>query len=89
MLELDPWKRIDRSYPFYQPEAIFEFDGFVAQSEEKPPESLLFSSDKIRNVQIISKWTDNSQVTYTVLVIQYENCIATAAISNNAFTIQC
>ena len=32
MIELDPWKRIDRKMEFNQPEAIFEFDGFVAKA---------------------------------------------------------
>ena len=50
MLELDPWKRIDRGVHFEQPEAFFEFGGFVAQTEENLPESLQFSADKIMNI---------------------------------------
>ena len=90
MLELDPWKRIDRGVHFEQPEAFFEFGGFVAQTEETLPESLQFSADKIMNVQMIQKKTENAQVTYTVLILQYVNCIATAAINRNgAFFIHC
>ena len=32
MIELDPWKRIDRKVNFDQPEAIINFDGDVAKA---------------------------------------------------------
>ena len=34
MIELDPWKRIDREVAFNQPETIFDFDGYVAKAPD-------------------------------------------------------
>ena len=49
MIELDPWKRIDRNEIFDQPESIFQFDGLVAKPMESFNEPRYFSADKIRN----------------------------------------
>ena len=49
MIELDPWKRIDRKIEFNQPETIFEFEGFVAKAPNSYENPQKFSADKIRN----------------------------------------
>ena len=90
MIELDPWKRIDKKFEFDLPETIFQFDGLVAKPVENFYEShKLFTADKIRNAQIISKTIESSKVKYVALVIQYENCIATAGVNSNSFCLQC
>ena len=67
MIELDPWKRIERKSEFNQPEAIFDFDGFVAKAPESFLNPLKFSADKIRNAQVITRELDT--VTLVTIVI--------------------
>ena len=67
MIELDPWKRIVRKKEFNQPEAIFDFEGFVAKAPESFQNPLKFSADKIRNAQVITRELEN--VTLVTLVI--------------------
>ena len=88
MIELDPWKRIDRKIVFDQPEAIFEFEGFVAKAPTSYGKPQKFSADKIRNAQIITKELENN-ITLVTIVIQFEDCIATAAVRSNTFIVQC
>ena len=89
MIELDPWKRIDRKVAFNQPETIFDFDGYVAKAPDSFAKPTKFSADKIRNAQIITKRIEDNKITLVTLVIQYEDCIATAAVRSNTFIVQC
>ena len=59
MIELDPWKRMDRNVQFDQPESIFQFYGFVAKPVDSQDEPRYFSADKIRSAQIISKQVES------------------------------
>ena len=67
MIELDPWKRIERKDEFDQPEALFDFDGLVAKAPDDLKNPLKFSADKIRNAQVITNEVAN--VTLVTLVI--------------------
>ena len=91
MIELDPWKRIDRKVKFDQPETIIDFEGDVAKAPSSYSKPQKFTADKIRNAQIITRTFGESQdrITLVTLVIQYEDCIATAAVRSNTFIVQC
>ena len=67
---------------------MYLFEGDVA----KPPDDVninpkLFSSDKIRDVQLIYN-NPKENVVLSLLVVQFEHCIATASIKNNIFKIK-
>ena len=53
MIELDPWKNIDRKKPFNEPETVFEFTENVSKEPDYFFFPRKFSPDKIRDVQIL------------------------------------
>ena len=50
MIELDPWKLIDRDQEFDEPETVFEFAQNVSRAYDYFYYPRHFSSDKIRDV---------------------------------------
>ena len=53
MIELDPWKCIDRNQVFNEPETIFEFKENVSKAHDYFCLPKHYSPDKIRDVQIL------------------------------------
>ena len=55
MIEIDPWKPIDRERQFNEVETIFEFQDNISRSPQNFAYPRHYSPDKIRNVQILVK----------------------------------
>ena len=53
MIELDPWKLIDRDKPFEELETIFEFQDNISKAPHHFAYPRHYSPDKIRDVQIL------------------------------------
>ena len=53
MIELDPWKCINRDSPFNEPETVFEFSENVSKEPDYFYFPKKYSPDKIRDVQIL------------------------------------
>ena len=53
MIELDPWKSIDRDKPFEELETIFEFQDNISRAPNHFAYPRHYSADKIRDVQIL------------------------------------
>ena len=50
MIELDPWKHINREEPFDEPETVFEFSESVSKASDYFDYPRHFSGDKIRDI---------------------------------------
>ena len=59
MIKLDPWKRIDKYTPFFEPESVFLFSGKVSlPTDVQDFMPRLFSDDKIKNIQLLQNDVD-------------------------------
>ena len=57
----DPWKTIDMHKPFNMPETIAVIQGDVGHQPSQVIDSLEFSTDKIRNIQILTRDMDKTR----------------------------
>ena len=89
VIEIDPWKRIDRKVPFNNPIVYKRFLGRITLQAKKDidcDETRKFSPDKIRNAQFLQNiysYNQQFQKIFGTVVIQFEHCIATTSLSRN------
>ena len=85
----DPWKNIDMHKPFNMPETIAVIQGDVGHQPSQVMDPLEFSTDKIRNIQILTRDLGSSAIILGSLLIQFEHCIASTTVRSNVFKLQC